>query len=168
MVFQAVEADLAEAAPVGVGKKMRKENPKKFFTKEEKEKIVHAIQEAEQKTSGEIRVHLASSCKKSVLEEATETFEKLGMTQTKVRNGILFFLSLSDHQFAILGDIGIHEKVHKEFWDHIRDTVIESFKKEEFSEGLIAGIHECGEKLKLYFPRDHTDQNELSNDVSSF
>lgn len=141
-------------------------HPKKFFTEEEKGQLLQAIEEAERMTSGEIRVHLASKSDQNPTEEAKALFEKLKMTETKERNGILFFLSLQDHQFVILGDQGIHQKVNDHFWDEIRDLVVQQFKNEKFAEGLIAGIQKCGEKLALYFPRKKNDRNELSNEIS--
>jgi uncharacterized membrane protein len=145
---------------------MSKLHPHKFFTNEEKQRLVHAIQEAEKLTSGEIRLHLAHQCKKDPLDEAKRTFEKLGMTRTAERNGMLFFLSLLDHQFVILGDQGIHEKVGQEFWHSIRDVVLEHFKKEQFVEGLVAGIKKCGEKLAEHFPHKEGDLDEFSDEVS--
>lgn len=144
----------------------RKSEPETFFSEKEKQQLVQAIERAEKNTSGEIRVHLARACKKEVLKEAQEIFEELGMTKTAARNGILFFLSLDDHQFAILGDQGIHEKVQEEFWNQIRDELIVHFKREQFLEGLIAGIEKCGETLSNYFPYQKDDSDELSNQIS--
>jgi uncharacterized membrane protein len=146
---------------------MRKEHPQKFFTEDEKQKLTDAIGGAEQMTSGEIRLHLARRCKKEPMEEAKEVFERLGMTQTAERNGILFFISLSDHAFVILGDRGIHEKVGGDFWHSIRDEVLGHFKREQFLEGLIAGIKKCGDQLSQHFPRKLTDQNELPDEIST-
>ncbi|MFO1519318.1 MAG: TPM domain-containing protein [bacterium] len=146
---------------------MRKEHPHYFFSEEEKQALVSAIQDAERKTSGEIRVHLARRCRKDPLEAAKKIFERLGMTRTKQKNGVLFFLSLKEHAFVILGDGGIHEKVGEDFWQAIRDEVIARFKKEEFVEGLTAGILKCGEKLAAYFPPLGDDVNELPDKVST-
>ncbi len=146
---------------------MRKLHPEKFFNEEEKSQLLQAIEKAEKLTSGEIRVHLAHRSRGTPSDEAKSVFEKLKMTQTKERNGILFYLSLQDRQFVILGDQGIHQKVKDSFWQEIRDKVIQNFKDENFIEGLILGIHQCGEELALYFPRNKEDKNELSNEIST-
>lgn len=130
------------------------------------DKIVAAIELAEMKTSGEIRVHFVKRVKGSVFEHAKKTFEDLGMTKTKERNGILFFIAEQSHQFSILGDIGIHEKVHQSFWDEIRNQMVDQFKNKNMTEGLCRGIQVCGEKLAVYFPRQEDDQNELSNEIT--
>jgi len=145
---------------------MRKAHPKKFFSKEEEQNLVSAIQKAELLTSGEIRVHLARKCKNSVYGEATKIFEKLGMTKTAERNGVLFFLSLQEKKFAVIGDIGIHQKISPHFWDKIRDILQENFKKGDFIKGLTEGIHTCGVQLAQHFPRKLDDKNELSDDIS--
>ena len=137
-----------------------------FFTKEEQNKIEEAISSAEKNTSGEIRVYLDNKCGEDVLDAATFQFKKLKMHKTELRNGVLFYLSLNDRKFAILGDKGIHEKVPENFWDSIRNTVIAHFKKQEFAQGLIKGIEMAGEKLKTHFPYQTNDTNELSNDIS--
>ena len=64
-----------------------------FFSKEEQQKIVAAIKEAELNTSGEIRVHIENHCKGESLERAAELFYELKMDHTAARNGILFSLS---------------------------------------------------------------------------
>jgi uncharacterized membrane protein len=137
-----------------------------FFTKEEQQKIVAAIKEAELNTSGEIRVHIENHCKEEALERAAEVFYDLKMDRTAARNGILFYLSVKDHKFAIIGDEGINKEVEHDFWNDIKDEIISNFKENKFAEGLIAGILKCGDKLKKYFPHQNDDVNELSDEIS--
>lgn len=144
----------------------RQGNPKKFFTREEEGQIVTAIREAESKTSGEIRVHLARHCWRSSYEEAVAVFKKLGMTATKERNGVLFYLALRNHEFAVIGDRGIHERVPPDFWDKIRDAMTDDFRKDNFLKGLLDGIRTCGNELARHFPRKSDDKNELSDQPS--
>ena len=138
-----------------------------FFSEEEKTRIVHSISQAEEKTSGEIRVHLTENCPSGdATKEAIRLFEKLKMHQTEQRNGVLIYLAYLDKKFAIIGDKGINELVPHHFWDSVRDLMQEQFKKGNFVEGIENGIHHAGEKLKKFFPIGHRDVNELSNDIS--
>ena len=137
-----------------------------FFTKEEQQKIVAAIKEAELNTSGEIRVHIENHCKEEALERAAEVFYDLKMNHTAARNGILFYLAVKDRKFAIIGDEGINKEVEHDFWNDIKDEMISNFKENKFAEGLIAGILKCGDKLKEYFPYQNDDVNELSDEIS--
>ncbi len=137
-----------------------------FFSKEEQQRIVAAIREAELNTSGEIRVHIENRCKGEALERAAEMFYELKMDHTAARNGILFYLSVGDRKFAIIGDEGINRNVEHDFWNDIKDEMTRHFKEEKFTEGLVCGILKCGEKLKEYFPYQKDDVNELSDEIS--
>ena len=121
---------------------------KKFFTKDEQNLIKQAIAKAELNTSGEVRVHIDNKCNGDVLDVAANQFKKLDMHKTELRNGVLFYLSVSNRKFAILGDKGINEKVPANFWDIIRDEMAIHFKQNNFVEGLSKGIAMAGEKLK--------------------
>jgi uncharacterized membrane protein len=139
---------------------------KNFFSKEQQTSIIKAIADAEKNTSGEIRIQLDDSCKGKVLDVASNHFKRLKMNKTELRNGVLFYISVDDRKFAIIGDKGIHEKVPENFWDSVRDIVLLHFKKQEFDIGLIKGIEMAGEKLAAFFPYQKNDSNELSNDIS--
>lgn len=141
-------------------------NAKDFFTEVQKQTIQKAIAGAEFNTSGEIRVHIDNDCKVDVLDRAADVFHNLKMDATALRNGILIYLAVNDRKFAILGDKGINEKVPADFWDQIKETMLDYFKKQQFTEGLSRGIEMAGEKLKAYFPIQDDDTNELSNEVS--
>ena len=93
-------------------------NAANFFTKIQKEQIKTAVAEAENNTSGEIRVHIDNHCKEDVMDRAAWWFGKLEMQKTEQRNGVLFYLAVKDHKFAILGDMGINAKIADDFWDH--------------------------------------------------
>ena len=140
---------------------------KELFTKEQEQRIVSAIQKAEKNTSGEIRVHIEPNTKeKETMDRATEVFNDLKMYETDARNGVLFYLAFDQHQFAILGDKGIDEKVPNNFWESTKNEVINEFKKGNFTEGLVAGITEAGKQLKTFFPYQTDDVNELSDEIS--
>ncbi len=145
---------------------MHGKSPSRFFDKAEEERIVAAIQAAEQETSGEIRVHLLRSDSPDLLAYGNQLLEKLGITRTRDRNGVLFLMELKSQRFAVVGDRGIHEKVGQEFWNSIRDRVLEHFRHGKFEQGLVEGIQACGEKLKGLFPHRHDDADELANQIT--
>ena len=137
-----------------------------FLTPQDEEAIVAAIQRAEKDTSGEIRVHIENHAEKPPLERAQEVFFQLGMENTASRNGVLFYVGVSDHTFAIIGDEGIDKVVEKDFWDCTKDIVISHFKEGRFSQGLVEGILRAGERLQHYFPFTDGDKNELPDTIS--
>lgn len=139
---------------------------KDFFSNAEELQIMNAIREAESNTSGEIRVHIENKCKTEVLDRAAQVFDLLKMQKTALRNGVLFYLAIRDKKFAILGDVGINAKVPENFWDEIKELMLEYFKKGDFADGLAQGIIRAGEQLKEHFKHQDDDVNELSDEIS--
>ena len=138
----------------------------KFLTKEEQDQVVKAIGIAENNSSGEIRLHIEDKCKEELMNHAAFIFKKLEMHKTELRNGVLFYVSINPHGFAILGDVGINQKVADDFWDTTKNHVIENFKKGNYAQGLSEGIIMAGEQLKSHFPYQTDDVNELSDEIS--
>jgi uncharacterized membrane protein len=138
-----------------------------FFSDEQQQRIVDAIQEAEKQTSGEVKVHVEKKCQTAdVMERAKEVFLFLHLHETAQRNGVLFYLAYEDRKFAVLGDKGIDEKVPVNFWNSTKELLREYFSKGLFSEGLSKGIEEAGKQLKTHFPYQSDDINELPDDIS--
>lgn len=130
------------------------------------ESVKAAIAAAERRTSGEIRVSLAPFFWGDIQKTAQKAFDRMGMTATRDRNGILFFIVPARHRFAVIGDSGIHEKVGAEFWQHVIEAVSAHFRRGDFTAGLVQGIQEVGARLAEHFPFDpHTDKNELPDDI---
>jgi uncharacterized membrane protein len=127
----------------------------------DKDRVRRAIEAAERRTSGEICVSLSPPFWGDVWKAAGMAFERLGMTATKNRNGVLFFVVPARHRFVVLGDRGIHERVGREFWEHIARVLEAEFRHGDFTGGLVAGIEAVGEGLARYFPYVEGDVNEL-------
>jgi len=137
-----------------------------FFTQTQQEDIRNAILNAELDTSGEIRVHIENTCKGEVLDRALEVFNKLEMNKTESRNGVLIYLAVKNRKFAIIGDSAIHEVVTENYWDSIRNKMLNHFRENRFTEGLVEAISETGKQLRKHFPYQTNDSNELSDDIS--
>lgn len=137
-----------------------------FLATLEQPRIVDAIGEAETKTSGEIRVHIQPKARGDIRTVAERTFERLGMTKTALRNGVLLFIACDEHRFVILGDHGIDEKVPPGFWDEIAANLTNRFQRGEFTDGIVEAIHAAGEQLGTYFPRAAGDVDELANEIN--
>ena len=137
-----------------------------FLTKKQQKKIVEAIQKAERRTSGEIRVHIDADSSQNHLETATAVFHTLKMHETKHQNGVLFHVSPKDQNFTIIGDVGINQVTPDDFWDEIKRAVIKKFKKGKFTKGLTKGIKMAGKALEEHFPYQKDDTNELPDEIS--
>jgi uncharacterized membrane protein len=139
---------------------------KEFLAALDQKRIIDAIGTAESMTSGEIRVHVQPKSHGEIRTVGERTFERLGMTKTALRNGVLLFIASEEHEFVILGDRGIDEKVPAGFWDKIAENLTIRFKAGEFTDGIVDAIHQAGEELRHYFPRAADDVNELTNDIN--
>jgi len=132
----------------------------------DRDKIKGAIEAAERRTSGEICVSVAPLFWGNIEKAADKAFVRLGMTRTKARNGVLFFVVPSRRKFVVLGDQAIHECVGQEFWESVAAIISEKFREGDFTGGLVRGIEKVGEELATHFPYDPAaDKNELSDDV---
>jgi len=136
-----------------------------LFTAEEQEKIVQTINVVENHTSGEIRLAVEAYCKGEVLDRAAWYFHQLSMDRTALRNGVLIYLAVDDHQFAIIGDEGINRKVPENFWEETKDIMLQQFRTGNLVGGLIAGINHAGQQLSHFFPRMDDDINELPDNI---
>ena len=70
-----------------------------------------AIARAEARTSGEIRVSVAGFFVGSPRRLAERAFRRLGMQDTRDRNGVLLLIAPSRRQVVVLGDEAIHAHV---------------------------------------------------------
>jgi uncharacterized membrane protein len=140
--------------------------PVHFFNVSEQEAILKSIRHAETNTSGEIRVHIENNCPYDLLDRAADVFAMLNMHKTDLRNGVLFYLSIHDRKFAILGDAGINSKVPSDFWESVREDMAKDFKVGRFTDGICKGIEKAGLKLREHFPYQSNDINELPDEIS--
>jgi len=138
---------------------------KSLLRAEDHERIVEAIAEAEKKTSGQIRVHLHHRSVRDPIEAGKKVFEKLGMTATSEKNGVLIFVAPRSKNFAILGDTGIHEKCGDDFWNEAAAAMTDRFRKSDFAGGIVATVEKAGDALAAHFPRRESAVNELSDEV---
>lgn len=140
---------------------------KEFLDHLDDTQITAAIRAAESRTSGEIRVFVTNRPLggTDVFDVATRQFEKLGMTATADRNGVLLFLAPRDQRFAILGDHGINEKCGPNFWNTIASDLRRELAEHHFTPAVVSAIHRAGEALAAHFPRALDDLNELPDSV---
>lgn len=128
--------------------------------------LVEAIQTAENHSTGEIRIHVDSNTEDHNAEMAFDVFKTLCMDKTAERNAVLFHVNFEKRYLTIIGDEGVHKKVHQHFWDHLHDYVASEFAKGRYYEGLKSAVLETGIELKKYFPIEGDNPNELPNEIS--
>ncbi|PZP51024.1 MAG: hypothetical protein DI598_04260 [Pseudopedobacter saltans] len=141
--------------------------PIQFFSADEQERIVTAIQSAEKNTSGEIRVFIENKCRfVDPIDRAYEVFGGLQMEKTEQRNAVLLYIAVKHRQLAIYGDEGIHQKLGQEYWNNEVSSLLQSFDKRDYTQGVIDIVKDLGTALSEKFPYDpKTDKNELPDDL---
>ncbi len=137
-----------------------------LLNEQELERVHAAIRSAEQRTSGEIRVHLDDVIVDDVLDHAAFVFEELAMHRTHDRNAVLIFISVAQHRAAVIGDVGIHARLPKGFWHEVLGVILEQFRAGRHAEGLCMGIERLTDQLAHHFPRKSDDRNELSDEIT--
>jgi uncharacterized membrane protein len=131
-------------------------------------RVVAAIRDVESRCRAEVRVHVTDDPVADVERAAAETFEKLGMTATAERNGVLVYVAPETQRFAVLGDRGIDGASAPGFWSAVTERMQALFRERRFTDGIVAGVLAVGKELERSFPRraDESDRNELSDAVS--
>jgi uncharacterized membrane protein len=56
--------------------------------------------------------------------------------------------------------------VGEEYWQRIRDAMVERLRRGEPREAVVHAVTEVGTVLRRFFPRRPDDRNELSDQVS--
>jgi uncharacterized membrane protein len=139
----------------------------RFLGQLDHDRIVAAIREAEARSRGEVRVHVTNQKPLDVQKAAAAQFERLGMTATALRNGVLIYVSPPVQQFAVIGDIAIHERGGPGFWASVAEAMEEDFRAGRFTDGIVRGVARVGDALATHFPRlDASDSNELPDQVT--
>ncbi len=137
-----------------------------FLTDQQMASLVEAIQTAEDHSTGEIRIHIDSNTEGNNAQIAFEVFKRLCKNKTVAKNAVLFHVNFEQQYLTIIGDEGIHEKVHQNFWDQMHDRITQEFKKGNFHDGLKNAVLETGLELKNYFPISGENPNELPNEIT--
>jgi len=136
-----------------------------FINQLDEAKVVAEIAKAEAGTSGEIRVFVSSRHVDDPVARAEKRFEKLGMTNTALRNGVLLYFAPVSRKFAIVGDRGIHEKCGPGFWSEIIEDIRPLLQTGHFTDAVTMAVRRAGEQLARHFPAEHGDRDELSNEI---
>ena len=138
----------------------------RFFTPAEETSLLAAIRAAEARTSAEIRLHVENHSGGDVMARARVHFHRLGMDRTAARNGVLFYLAVREHRFAVVGDEGVDRAVGAGYWTGLRDRLAGRFQRGEFAAALAEAITAVGGELERFFPATPGDRNELPDSIS--
>ncbi len=131
--------------------------------------IVNAITEAEEQTTGEIRVHLSRHwIEPNALSRANHLFAKFAMKETQHRNGVLLYVNLRKRQLAIVGDQAIHKHVGQPYWEKLISGLQRDLRATHYENAISNTVRQIGKELTRHFPlgQGKHKTNELPNIVT--
>ena len=131
-----------------------------FFTEEEKSELLSTLLNVTYRTTGEIRIRVEKKAGRNPMAAARQAFVRLGMRDSRDKNGVLFYISVFDRKFAVFGDDGINSRVSRDFWETVKKAVVEKFAGRQFAIGLSGGIGLVAEKMAQFFPDEKIDLKE--------
>jgi uncharacterized membrane protein len=133
------------------------------------ERIESAIAAAEVRSSGEIRFVVETALEPAEAwaglaprERALQVFSDLHLWNTELRNGVLIYVLMADHDVEIVADRGAAQSITREDWEGVCRAMETRFRAGEFADGAVAGVEDVGRLLARHFPAKH-DRNELPN-----
>jgi uncharacterized membrane protein len=142
----------------------------KYLSEDERLQLQAEIANVEDVTSGEIRLSIREKRRfweklYQPYELAVRDFEKLGITNTKYKTGILIFIIFDERYFNILADEGINSKIPDTVWNEMEEKLKIEFRNGNYFAGIMHIIDEMGGILKQEFPKSSEDVNELPDEI---
>jgi putative membrane protein len=102
----------------------------------------------------------------STRKRAESAFLQEEVFNTRLRTGIMIFISFFEHEVIVMADKGISKDVEQKEWDAVVRTIIENVKKGKVTDGIEKAILRCGEiLLDKGFVISPDDVNELKDDL---
>lgn len=85
---------------------------------------------------------------------------------TRLRTGIMIFISFFEHEVIVLADSGISKVVPQQEWDSLVQNIISHIRQGKLVDGIVGAIERCGEiLLEKGFVIAPDDINELGDDL---
>lgn len=101
-----------------------------------------------------------------VLTKARDVFLQEEIFKTTDRIGVLVYISEFEQKVVVLGDSGINQKITKEDWTHIVDTIVLGIKHGQVAQGIVNAVSICEDLLlKHGFTNVEKADNELSDEI---
>jgi len=140
----------------------------RYFNEGALKRIEQAIAKSEETHSGQIRFIVETALAplslyqgQSGQDRALEVFSLFRVWDTADNNGVLIYLLMADHDFEIVADRNIHQKVGQAFWGSVCHEMETLLRKGQFEEGVLLGIELIHQALREHFPAQTITPNEL-------
>jgi uncharacterized membrane protein len=128
-------------------------------------RLEQAIGNTERSSAIELRISIAGLFWGRPQGVAEKAFQRLGMTATSGRTGILLLIAPWHRRVVIVADEGITAKVDPAFWTRVVESVTAAFRAGQYTEGLVTAVEDLGRTLAPLFPPRPGDVNELPDGI---
>lgn len=143
----------------------------RWLTPTTKNHLAQAISDAEKGHQGEIvlvvenHLPIHRAYRQNSRCRALDVFARHGVWDTEHNTGVLIYMNICEHDLQIVADRGIGDKVGDGTWQRLTQQALECFKQGLFEQGLTQLIADVGGLLRLHYPSDDTQGNELADAV---
>jgi uncharacterized membrane protein len=127
-------------------------------------RVEASIAAVERACAVELRISIAGLFWGSPDRMARRAFDRLGMSATRQRNGLLLFVAPWHKRVVIFADEGITAKVSPTLWTDAVTVVTAAFRDGHFTDGLVRALEQLGRALAPHFPPG-ARPNELRDDI---
>jgi putative membrane protein len=114
--------------------------------------VERAVRAAEEACAIELRVSIAGLFWGRTDRVARRAFQRMGMSSTERRNGVLLLVAPWRRKVVVFADQGITAKVDAELWSSVIAIVTDAFRTGRFTEGLVAALGKLAAVLAAQFP----------------
>jgi putative membrane protein len=104
--------------------------------------------------------------RRQVETAARATFVEKGVHGTTGRTGVLIYISLLEHEAAVIHDLGVETLATTEGWRLAVEEIEEAVRRGEDGVAVAALVRSLGDLLAPALVRSSEDVDELSNEVS--
>jgi uncharacterized membrane protein len=132
--------------------------------------IEDAIASTERHTSGEIRFAVETALDipelwvgKTPRQRALEAFAQLRVWDSELRNGVLIYVLVADHDVEIVADRAAAARIPGADWETACRLMEQHFRARDFKGGAVAGVTAVGALLEKHFPPRAGDRDEQPN-----
>lgn len=123
------------------------------MTREQRDRIAHAISEAEEGTTGRIAVRVIPDRTVDAFERAKSEFGRIRLHRHAPANAALILVAPNAKRFAVVGDRVLHETVGDAFWIGLVKEIEPYFAGGDNVAGIRHAVARIGEMFRTHFPR---------------
>ena len=131
----------------------------RYFSKQDKQAIDDAVQQAEHGHVGEIQVviegHIpvSQAYRQNTRLRAQQLFAELGVWDTALNSGVLLYLNLCERKVEIIFDRGIRNATNDQVWQQICEAMVQKLKQQQYQQAVVMGVQQIGEVMSRFMTK---------------